>query len=366
MHRVRKMSVCTVMRAPAPMMLYGNGRRALWGFGKKAPAPPPPEPAAVVAAPPPPVVEVAAVPQPTTFSSHVLPVDAAAETVSSLNPMVHLELFLHNNCGLAWWQVILAIVVGYRVLTFPVVVQQTRISSYLATPEASKAIAEAQRQMIEGTKANDKAMQMAALVHRNEKFDKIYKGLRPWRAFQRMMIELPFFGMLFFSIRTLLQYPNLGLQNGGTLWFVNLSIPDGSDALPAILCGSILFYLGASNLMSWKTLQPFQQKIVVLFGILPFVSFIFTRRFAAAYTLMWATSNSLNTTMSFPLLFNPFRRLLGIPPRRSTTDPKAQEELVANLNESINNLRKPPPPPPQPHATPVGDATTLPKPPQSQ
>lgn len=141
---------------------------------------------------------------------------------------------VHIYSGMPWWGSILAITVVFRVLMVkPSVVaqqQSERVAALNARPDfiAAKEAMDA---------ANRKGGHLAAAQH-NQVIMRHYKevGFNPLKALGPL-IQLPFAFGMYRLLSAMSEIPLPGLENGGLLWFMDLSVRDPLYILPLTTFG---------------------------------------------------------------------------------------------------------------------------------
>ena len=159
-------------------------------------------------------------------------------------PMFCLETAMytvHEASGLPWWATIAVTTFTVRLALFPLTVMQSRSVATMskirpkmdALTAKMKAASERAggRGMEDAEKARLELQQLFA-TH----------NVRPWMTFVGALGQLPVWLTFFFTMRDITGRPGnaLGMEDGGALWFTDLTTRDPTYGLP-VLCGATFF-----------------------------------------------------------------------------------------------------------------------------
>ncbi|CAM9268392.1 unnamed protein product [Ectocarpus fasciculatus] len=243
---------------------------------------------------------------------------------------------VHHTTGLPWWATIAVATIGVKVSLLPVVVYQAghmdrmrmawpeiqTLRSYLATT-----LEEIPQQRV---------------LERWRKYKVFFSGARGVLGmhgthirglFATPLVNLPVFITFVWSIRGMLRDGTVpGLDTGGMLWFVDLTVPDSSLMLPIIgtLCTyTSLEIVKMKGATGWiKFFQDGMQTLIIL--MLPWIS-----TFPQGVFMYWIPSSAFQMGQTYTMKNNKVRELLGLKP----LGPPPREAAGAT---------PPPPPPPVP------------------
>lgn len=186
-----------------------------------------------------------------------------------------LEFF--HGLGLEWWLSIAALTIVVRLLLFPLTIKQVRSMRAMQDlrPELEK---------IRGQYSNNRQRQQEEMM-------KLYqeRNINPLGGCLPILVQMPIFIGIFYVIRQFGGYGDVegtkpSFQDGGILWFTNLSEMDPYLILPVV---SALTMLAATEITA-KNLEPQQRWIM---RILPLGITIFLWNFPAGLFVYWITSN---------------------------------------------------------------------------
>lgn len=186
-----------------------------------------------------------------------------------------LEFF--HGLGLEWWLSIAALTIVVRLLLFPLTVKQVRSMRAMQDlrPELDK---------IRGQYSNNRQRQQEEMM-------KLYqeRSINPLGGCLPILVQMPIFIGIFYVIRQFGGYGDTegtkpSFQDGGILWFTNLSEMDPYLILPVV---SALTMLAATEITA-KNLEPQQRWIM---RVLPIGITFFLWSFPAGLFVYWITSN---------------------------------------------------------------------------
>jgi len=176
---------------------------------------------------------------------------AGMTTSYSYMPVVAIQyasVLLQQGTGLPWWAVIGVTTLVSRIILLPLQISNQRI-----TAKIPPAMAEWREQMMskygvpQPVTPEQKLWGHAQLVELYKK-----NGIKPMLLLINIAITLPAMMSLFFAWKEAIGLP--GFDQGGALWFKNLSLPDnhlyGYAGLPGI--ASIVGFFGAMTMPTSK------------------------------------------------------------------------------------------------------------------
>lgn len=153
--------------------------------------------------------------------------------------------YFHVVHGLPWWLSIPAVIIAFRLVTFPAAVIQAR--SQFAVPhikdKMDKFQLESRELMSAGknTEAMLKQRQNWAMMKQN--------GARPMLSLFLALAQIPFLYLFFMSIREM-AYVLPSMTEGGFAWFLDLSKPDPYFIIPLVNAGIMLINLKLTSMVT--------------------------------------------------------------------------------------------------------------------
>nr|XP_061810832.1 mitochondrial inner membrane protein OXA1L-like [Nerophis lumbriciformis] len=237
--------------------------------------------------------------------------------------------FMHMDVGLPWWAAIVVGTLVARLALFPVIVKGQREAAKLnnVMPEMSRLSAK----MTEAKQSGNKfefSKAYSELMLFQKKHD-----VNPIRGFLVPLVQAPVFISFFMTLRKMAYLPVPSMQEGGTLWFMDLTAADPFYILPLAVTGTMFFILelGAESGVD----NPNLRAMKTVFRIMPFVILPFTINFPTAVFTYWLTSNCFSLAQVALLQHPLVRARLRIPERIN----HAASELPQN-DGFIESLRK--------------------------
>ena len=151
---------------------------------------------------------------------------------------------IHATTALPWWVTIAGSAIALRVAILPAVYYQVRETRLLLAlrPQLLALRQETEAIASPNARAWERLSRMYALCRS--------RGVQPLRVIALPLAQIPFLLTLVFAVRRMLQPDSpwaSSLAQGGASWFVDLTLPDPTTALPAI---SLLVLLGNFQLAS--------------------------------------------------------------------------------------------------------------------
>ncbi|WP_119070439.1 YidC/Oxa1 family membrane protein insertase [Rubrobacter indicoceani] len=204
--------------------------------------------------------------------------------------------YFYYNWGLPWWGSIALLTVLVRTILFPLTIRQVRSMRAMQElrPELEK---------IRGQFGNNRKRQQEEMM-------KLYqeRNINPLGGCLPILVQMPVFISIFYVIRRFGGYGETAgsepsFQQGGILWFQNLSEMDPYYILPVLSAVTML----AASWITAKNLEP-QQRYIIL--ILPVAVTIFLINFPAGLFVYWITSNVVTFVQNY-VIYNAGDGLLG-------------------------------------------------------
>jgi len=222
---------------------------------------------------------------------------------------------VHEASGLPWWATIAVTTFTVRLALFPLTVMQSRSVATMskirpkmdALTAKMKAASERAggRGMEDAEKARLELQQLFA-TH----------NVRPWMTFVGALGQLPVWLTFFFTMRDITGRPGnaLGMEDGGALWFTDLTTRDPTYGLP-VLCGATFFAMvhlgdaGQTGKVDDKTalMKNVMKGVAVL--MVPMTSW-----FEAGVFVYWISSNLCAMSQTVLLKQPAVRAAVGMPP----------------------------------------------------
>jgi YidC/Oxa1 family membrane protein insertase len=196
-----------------------------------------------------------------------------------------LEFF--HGLGLEWWLSIAALTIVVRLILFPLTIKQVKSMRAMQElrPELEK---------IRAQYSNNRQRQQEEMM-------KLYqeRNINPLGGCLPILVQMPIFIGIFYVIREFGGYGDVegtkpSFQEGGILWFTNLSEMDPYLILPIV---SALTMLAATEITA-KNLEPQQRWIM---RILPIGITLFLWNFPAGLFVYWITSNVVTFVQNYAI-----------------------------------------------------------------
>lgn len=231
--------------------------------------------------------------------------------------------FTHVYTGLPWWGTIIVAAVAVRIVLFPLYVKAstnaTRMSKIKPEMEA----------IMDEIKAGGQAEQMKAM----EKRRKLMKSNNvSMLASVYPLVQIPFAYGFFQALRKMANANVEGFSDQGYSWFQNLIEVDPYLGLHAISCLAIMSIVRLGGETGQATMAKGMQKLMY---VLPLVSIVITKNFAAGVMVYFAANSVLSLVQSLIFKSTTLRNVLGMPPKLTL------EQLVANnpkANQSVKEM----------------------------
>lgn len=195
--------------------------------------------------------------------------------------------YFHYDLGLEWWVSIAALTVIVRLVLFPLTIKQVLNMRAMQDlkPEMDR---------IRGQFRNNRQRQQEEMM-------KLYRerSINPLGGCLPVVVQMPVFIGIFYVIRQFGGYGDTpgtepSFQQGGILWFENLSEMDPYLILPVVSAATML---GAS-LITARNMER-QQRIIIL--VLPVAITVFLWNFPAGLFVYWITSNVVTLGQNYAI-----------------------------------------------------------------
>ncbi|XP_051836393.1 mitochondrial inner membrane protein OXA1L [Antechinus flavipes] len=243
--------------------------------------------------------------------------------------------FVHVDLGLPWWGAIVTCTVVARCLIFPLIVKGQRETVKLNNhlPEMQKL----STRMNEAKFSGDR-MEFFRVASELQLYQKKH-NINPLKGFIVPLAQAPVFLSFFIALREMSSLPVPSMQNGGLLWFQDLTVADPTYALPLIVTASMwaILELGAETGINNASLRMMKN----FFRVLPLVVLPFTIHFPTAVFTYWFSSNLFSLAQVAFLQIPAVRIWLRIP-KRIPPEPGQvflQDGFIKSIKKSWKNAQ---------------------------
>ena len=210
---------------------------------------------------------------------------------------------LHLTTGLEWWQSIALFTIMLRISTLPL-----GISAMKNGVRFTKMKPELDVIMEKLRSAKEASMDEQMRLRKEYKDLLARNDVKMWKNFVMPLIQLPVFMSCFFGLRKMVEiYPSM--QEGGIMWFTDLTAADPYYALP-IACSAMM--LGTIEL-GGETGTPMQPGVKMAFRGLSVAMIPMTCHMPQAVFCYWITSNAFSVVQIAALKQPGVRNLVGLP-----------------------------------------------------
>jgi len=242
--------------------------------------------------------------------------------------------WLHVGVGMEWYQVIALSAIALRLISFPFVVMAQRNVAKMTqhTPEM-QAI---QERVTDARKRGD-MLEMSKYSMELQEFMK-KNDINPFKNILPVMIQMPIFLSMFFGLRNMANLPVPSLEQGGALWFENLTMIDPFYALPIFTSVSLYaqFRVGVDG----NRLESMGAVGKTAMTCIPFIMLPFTINFPCAVTFYWFVSNTFSIVQTAVVRQPLMRKKLGIPEiREMEKKEKPKKDFRTTVRDTIADWR---------------------------
>ncbi|KAF7638956.1 hypothetical protein Mgra_00001481 [Meloidogyne graminicola] len=176
--------------------------------------------------------------------------------------------------------------------------------------------------LMECKKEGDHMLVHQIMMEQNDFLKK--NGISPVKYFPLVSANALIFMSQFFALKGLATSKYPGFQDGGILWFKDLSVGDPYWILPATSAFTLHFALRSGiDVGTLDTFSPLVRQ-VVLYGF-PAIVLVFALQFPSALCVYWVTNNVLSMIISSTFKKEPVRRLLNLPKTVDRIKPKESD-----------------------------------------
>jgi len=248
--------------------------------------------------------------------------------------------FLHVDIGLEWYQTIALTALTLRLMTLPFVIMSQKNVAHMTAH--SPVMSELQEKMTDARKRGDQ-MEMYQAGQDLQDYMKKNK-VTPFKNMIPALIQMPIFLSMFFGLRGMSNLPVPSMEEGGALWFENLTMMDPFYGLPLLTTATLFlqFRFGVDG-MRFDQMGPIAKGMMM--G-LPFVLFPITMNFASALTFYWFVTNTIAIVQTRSLKIPAVRRKLNIPEvdfakvqKASSKKKKGFQGVRESLRDTIDNFK---------------------------
>ncbi|XP_061997481.1 mitochondrial inner membrane protein OXA1-like [Rosa rugosa] len=230
---------------------------------------------------------------------------AAADSFLPVAGLQYLIDFVHSLTGLNWWASIALTTILIRVATIPLLIDQLRATTKLnlMRPRLEQLKQEMQNMEADPEVLREGQKRMMALFHEY--------GVTPFSQLKGLFIQGPIFISFFLAIRNMAEkVPSF--QNGGALWFTDLTTPDSMLILP-ILTAMTFWITVECNMQEGLEGNPVAQTMKTYSRILAVIAVPVMMSFPKALFCYWLTSNIFSLTYGLAIRRPEVKSLLNLP-----------------------------------------------------
>ncbi|KAI6203457.1 hypothetical protein M3Y94_00558900 [Aphelenchoides besseyi] len=251
---------------------------------------------------------------------------------------------IHVQLDLPWWTTIVVSTIVLRLLLIKVTVMSQK---NIAIQSRYKPELNRYKERLADAKSEGNSL-LAQQILREQWDFSASKGIQGGRQLLVMLANGGVFMTNFFAIRKMAKVGYPGFENGGALWFTDLTACDPTYILPAVsaLTLGIVVKLGVEFGASSNQLTPAMRAGMQY--VLPAVVLISSSQFASALCVYWCTSNAMSLFYAGLFQLTPVRNFFNIPPivKQDIQNPRlklAFKNILPGKNEvqqNIGQLRK--------------------------
>lgn len=199
-----------------------------------------------------------------------------------------LEYF-HIGMDLPWWGAIALGTVIVRFLMFPLVVVAQRNAAKM-----NNHLPQMQMIQLKLTEARQSGNKIEAMRYTQELMAFMKeKQLNPLKSMIVPLAQAPLFISFFVGLRRMANAPVESMATGGTLWFLDLTVPDPYYLLPIITSATFYLTIELGTDTARLSSQNMQTMKYVL-RAMPLLIIPFTLNFPGAILTYWACSNFIS------------------------------------------------------------------------
>ncbi|KAG9480379.1 cytochrome c oxidase assembly protein COX18, mitochondrial isoform X1 [Eleutherodactylus coqui] len=268
---------------------------------------------------------------------------------------VHLAenvlLSVQDMTGLPWWATIMCTTMALRtVVTLPLIVYQMHILDKVEKlqPEIQNLAKELKYEVAvygkqHGWSEKDAKFHFRKNMKRLVTELYIRDNCHPFKAGLIMCIQIPMWIFISMALRNFSfntsgsptdELVHTQLQNGGTLWFPDLTMPDSTWILPVIL-GSVNLLLVEMFALRTVELSRFQKYITIFLRVFSVVMIPLSASLPSGMVFYWVSSSFVGLTHNLFLRSPTVRRLFRLPRTKMDSDTPYKDLLAAFVAKYI-------------------------------
>ncbi|OZJ03250.1 hypothetical protein BZG36_03523 [Bifiguratus adelaidae] len=226
-------------------------------------------------------------------------------------PVGALQAFLeaiHVWTGVPWWGSIAIATIIIRTALLPLMISIQRNNARLMNinPEMQRIM----KNLNTAKQEND----LPAMQKYTGEIQQLFRDNKcnPTKSLLLPIVQAPVMISFFMALRSMSALPVPQFQNGGLLWFTDLTVQDPYYILPVVSCAGVMAILeagtetGAANPQT-RTMKNFFRGLTLL--MLPFTAWM-----PSSVFVYWTVSNAFSIGQIIGLRNPTMRRLLNIPP----------------------------------------------------
>lgn len=214
---------------------------------------------------------------------------------------------LHIGLAVPWWTAIVIGTICIRIAIFPLVILAQRNAAAMHNHLPTM-----QRLQEKMTLARMSGDVQEAVKTGNDLMKYMQRhNVNPLRNLLVPLAQAPIFVSVFVGIREMTSLPVQSLQNGGIMWFTDLTVPDPLYVLPFITMSTLLatIEVGVDGVKAGQL----GKNMKYILRAMPFVFFPFIIKFPAALLCYWFTSNAFSLVQVLFLRIPLVRKFFKIP-----------------------------------------------------
>lgn len=168
----------------------------------------------------------------------MFPAPTAADVAPDSWYLTHLAMnlldYTHTSTGMAWWETIVAVTIGFRVVTLPLTLMSMRNAAAMMRIKPKSEALVRDMQLCSTSSADGKRRYVAL----NKALQKLYadNNCHPLKSLVPVFGQMPIWVFMFSGLQAMSSDkaagPWPGFETGGILWFANIAVPDQYYLVP--------------------------------------------------------------------------------------------------------------------------------------
>ncbi|KAF0407576.1 60Kd inner membrane protein-domain-containing protein [Gigaspora margarita] len=150
---------------------------------------------------------------------------------------------IHVYTGLPWWGTIIFTTLVMRIIFLPLIINSQRNTIKLISlqPKIEK--------MMEDFKKAKNSGDNILLMRKHQQIREFYaeNKISPLKNFYLIALQTPVMISFFIAVKKMAEFPVPGFENGGVLWFQNLTLPDPYYILPFLMSATFIAMMETSD-----------------------------------------------------------------------------------------------------------------------